>query len=247
MSACEARCYKALLELGQPVTAGTIAKKAKIKRQSMYDLLRALMRKGFVVEVNGSAVKRFALENPMKIKERFSDRVKNAEDERNFAQDTLSQISRYYFPRAGFKNVSTFEGEEALELIREDILNSGKTAMSVYSRDEILAQSPLKQDDSRKKFIDRPEPFLNLATSNIEHGYKKKGSMEFIFLPADAIKKLIGVNVLGEITVYGDKVVIIHIIDKGVIIEDEQIASVMKFVFFLAWSDAKKRIENNPM
>jgi len=233
----EAVLYLICVELG-PAKASDIAKKARLGRDASYFYLNALVKKGLLRENKRAKIKKFVPENPMVMIERFEKEMKVLEEKKHLAEQMAGKLLPVYYGDSVFR-ISLIDGEEGFELIRQKALKCRDTIRDILPYDAVWKEKPLKGDDTRLKFIQRPFPYLTIATSKNKKGLQKSGSMIRYFLPIEKYK------IEGMIEIFEDLVIISHFerFHRGVVIQDAKTASVLKLLFDLSLSEVKRIAE----
>jgi sugar-specific transcriptional regulator TrmB len=233
----ETTVYLALLAIGKG-TVSEITRKAGINRTTGYDILDALVNKGFV-SVSGKEPKQeYAAEPPEKILV-YLDQEKEAAAKRlETAKQLVPQLKTLHNIKSRPK-VRFYEGIEGLKEVYEDTLKSKEDLRSLALVDE--AENALegyfpkyyqrraeKNIAIRAIFPDSPGARQLKAKDDVE-------KRQSLIVPGDEY------DLKPEINVYDNKVMIASWREKlGIIIESQEIADAMKMLFELAWKEAKR-------
>lgn len=237
LSRPEAKIYKACLDLGCD-TVTSIARKANVNRKSAYEVLNALMKKGFVKEIqHPNKPKKFVSENPFSIQKIFDTKLKKSQEYHNSVQDTIHQISSIFYGRVGFK-VTKIEGKDASDLVTRTLLESDEKIRIFENYDELTELVPLKENDIRLNFKNHRRPIIVIASSNKKQGIKKNGSVTYYFVSPQSF------TIKGETIIFGNTIVVTHAGEPyaGVILEDIEMAETHKTLFDLSLEAIKSKI-----
>ncbi len=110
----EAKAYISALKLGK-ATASDIAKRADIKRSTMYGVLDELIKKGLVSYSQKGTKRFFKAQDPQAILEMIEN------NKRSF-ENILPNLSQVHIEHAQKPSVQFFEGREGIKRIYEDTL-----------------------------------------------------------------------------------------------------------------------------
>lgn len=233
----EARVYVAALELG-PATATQIARKAKINRTTVYDVLEDLATAGLVNLLGETKIQRYAAESPKKVIAYLENKIKKAQDNLQQAHALIPQLLSVYNTKAK-PRVRYYEGTEGVREAFEDTLTSSET-IRVYAVGEDMFNA-LSEEYFRDYFKRRVK--AGIATRVIapdtqeSRAVVKNDTAEMrasILVPADRF------YFSTETNIYDNKIMIASWREKfAVIIESAKIADGYKKTFELAWEGAK--------
>lgn len=224
----EAQLYLSALELG-PSPVQTLAKRADVSRVTAYASIEALMKIGLMSTVEKGKKKLFASESPEKLVSVAQAKAKEIESK---AKEVESYIDELKLMERGEKPVvKVFEGPEALEVVKRDILET--------NADELYELENLDDFDNLYTLKESDEYYRNLA--------KLRTKRTLFFASEKTQPTGIGGNeeiyhhnkqgkFHGDITVYGNKVMLSSYQGKqiAVIIESAAIADAMKELFMIA-------------
>ncbi|MDP3956360.1 MAG: helix-turn-helix domain-containing protein [bacterium] len=232
----EAAVYVASLESG-PATVVDLAEKTGVKRPTVYVAIEALTKIGLMSSVMQGKKTLFTAEDPANL-ERLIQKAKEDVSEREEALKSLSpELSLLFNNRVADRPVVRFfSGVDGIDSIRRDIVAS--------SKGEILSFTDL---DSLFKIFPRQN---SLTNSRVEKNIKSRvlyTADEFYPWVEDATALRRGRFIPrakypfeGDITIFGDKVVISSFKGKpeGILIEHPEMAKMLRFLFDLAWESA---------
>jgi HTH-type transcriptional regulator, sugar sensing transcriptional regulator len=226
--------YLALLQLGAS-GATEIARKAGIKRTTVYDVLTNLRMKGLVSEVIKNKKRIFVAEDPQKLD-------KLIDEKKDILAEIMPMLKSMHNTKGTKPKVSYYEGDDGLKEVYWKTLEGTKEILGIVPKDAfdylgekfavkyIRKRSDLKIESrvispETEKMIDfkKKDNKLNRETRLIS----KK---EFPFST--------------EINIGNNKVAFMSFEEKmGVIVESTAIAENMRLLFELAWKGADS--ENN--
>ena len=114
----ESKIYLTLVKLG-PSLAGKIAKEANIDRSACYDSLKSLIKKGLVNYSLEANRKKFAAENP--------DRLKSYLNEKSeLVNDILPGLKEMFKGKEEKSQVQMYKGKKGIKSALQDILKNAK-------------------------------------------------------------------------------------------------------------------------
>lgn len=227
----QAKIYLACLELGE-TSIKEIAKKAGIKRTTIYDIIDEMIDAGLIKTTTKGQKKKFIASEPNELKAIIKKR-----------EMLLDQI----MPQLGVINNSGsvkpkiwfYEGTAGLKKVYDDTIAHNNTNMYQWaSNDTFGAIEAEWLFDYVKRRVKSKTNAYCIATDSPEiRDFKskdKKQLREIRIVP----KELYPFKI--ELDIYGNRVAMISGRDKiGVIIESKPIASTLKMIFKLCWTNVK--------
>lgn len=228
----EARVYLACLELGES-PASRIAKKARMKRPSVYVVLKELGRHGHVSSYTRRGVTVFAAHDPKAIVAAAVSRARAAEA----ALPELTAITER--EDAAKPHVRFYEDIEGIKAILADTIANPKHRIDRWS-DVEFAEKVLGRayrEEYHRKRIDQRIPLRSILEDNqaarTAAGRSIRELHEVRVIPADQY------DFNDEIMIYGDKLAIISYPDHlGLIVQNRAIADTQRAIFKLCWERA---------
>lgn len=218
--------YLACLELGY-CGVNEIAKKANIKRTTVYDVLAGLKNKGLIGQTINDKKRLFYAESPEKLGQMLEEKQRKLAEIMPFLKsihNTSGQKPkmRYYEGIEGLKSVYNdilMQNGEILAFIKEDVLNS-------------LGNEFVKEFDKKRKKLNINFKIIGADYDNvIEYAKNDKINNKEIRI----VKKEEFPFSL-EMNIYGNCVSYVFLEEKiGIIIESTEIANNMRLLFKLAW------------
>ncbi len=231
LSEREIAIYKALLELG-PSSIRDLAAKSDVNRGSTYETLKDLVSKGIVNYLPKGKRRVFQAENPDKL-------LDIAEEKRHALEQTLSELKNDIIPglnklKPEFSsgNVRFYEGDDGVETVLRDILNSvAKQATKTYS---VISTQALRDHLYR--------PFPNFTKLRIQKGISVRvlaigdGGDEAELAERKWMK---GEGDASYIAIYPPKVAMISLASNNypvvVVIDSDAIAGTQQVMFDTLW------------
>jgi sugar-specific transcriptional regulator TrmB len=229
----EAKIYLASLELGQ-TSASRIAKKAGIKRTTIYLSLENLMQKGLVSAIKKDGKNHYYAEDPRNLERIMEERKQKI-------SSLIPQLLAFTSLIDNKPEIRYFEGEDG---IKEVLMNSleymGQEVLMMFSEsyqadfgDEFF-DSQFRPERMKKKISARilaPHNANMLAAADIN----EKTLRQMRFLPGELFK----INI--QMVLYGNsKVGIASFKEKfALIIESPAIHDSFKSIFETMWASAK--------
>ena len=227
----ESSVYLAALELGT-TSAAAIAKKAGIQRTHFYDISESLIAAGFLQRVSKNSKRLYSAADPetiIEIEEKKIEKLKQ----------TLPEFKALYNTSGEKPRVTYFEGRSGIEQINEDTLR--------YKGEAVAFTTPrfvsFPSRSTGKPYIEKRIAMGNRVrvigedAPEIRELREKdnKELRETRILSKDVFRSEI------EIGIYGSKVFVIDYKEQfGFIIEDTEIARVMKMIFEIVWGRWEK-------
>ena len=238
----EARTYLTSLELG-PSPVQKIAQKAGINRATTYVCLEALQKLGLVSTVQKGVKTYFTPEHPEQLMALVSKQQKEIERKKEELESVISDLKSSYESAGERPVVRFFEGKEGLDSIREDFIRSSKSkdiVMGFSSLDGLYSVFPFHPKEYTSRRIQKgtfSKIIYTYTGGAILKATDKQARRESRFIPYEKFP------MDGDITIYSKDRVAMVSYEKGmggVIIENKDLADMMRVVFKLAWETAEK-------
>jgi len=226
----EMTVYLAVLELGAS-GANSIAKKAGIQRTTFYDLANKMVKNGFLKKSQKGKVSLFFAVEPEDILNRQKQDLEKVEE-------IIPQIKAINNLSKQKPKVYYYEGSAGIESVNEDILKY-KGEYICFSTPRFLTDHSGVGPDFVKKRVGIGRKLRAVCEmDNVVVEHKKKDNEELRevrMLPKNLFHSEIEMGVHAE-----DRTYIANYKDKfALIIEDKEVASVLKQVFELVWDSGK--------
>ena len=228
----EAKVYIALLQTGK-ATAYNISKYSDLKKSTTYVILEDLIDKGIVSKVPRVKTMQYIAINPQDLFSMVKSKIKNAE------QDILPELKALSRGKEYKVRVSYFEGIEGIKELYRKLFKimPHKEVVGFYAHQKNTSIELQKlwteiNEEIRKKNISRRAITTHHAT--VKHYLKKEIQKKYsVNLKAFPEKKY---NSNVSIEVYKNFTQIIsHRYIQGILIDNPDIAKVMKQIFELVW------------
>lgn len=231
----QAEVYLALLELGQ-TTVIEISRKTNIKRTTIYEVLAELEKKHLVAQTKKGPKRLFIAEEPENIERILEEKKTKLEKLMPILKSLTNTtgekpVIRYYEGIEGIKDVYRdtlkYKGELVAYVTENIFTNLGQDFADEYVEKRVKAQitgrviGPNTQEIIEYKKTDQK----NLKETRIVDKEKFPFSI--------------------EMNIYGNKVAFMSFSEQlGLIIESNEIAKNMKFLFELAWLGVEEKEED---
>jgi sugar-specific transcriptional regulator TrmB len=225
----EIKVYLSCLSLGS-AKVQEIAKKSKLIRTTTYGVLKTLIEKGLVSITQKNNVSHYQAADPNQLLEILEEKKKKI----NSILPTLEKIKKE-IPKQ--HNVQLFEGKEGLKTIFNDLLAKPNTTIKIigFMRDwpELFG---IWTDIYYRKKKENKIKTLVLMDENERKNTQNKTvtNAEFRYLK--------NLTVDAESFIYNDKILFISFEEndqKGIVIQDKEMAKLQSILFDKLWSIAK--------
>lgn len=230
----EISLYLAVLANG-PATATNLARSSDLKRPTAYVLLESLLDRGLIVIEKNNGKQFFKVSSLDKFKDLIEEEFLKVERQKRVIDNLVTELAA--FREAGREPAFTsyHEGEGGLFDIFQNIAVSGEQPKFFGSVNALLNKytdekwikifHKLKNDEGSNILSDKNREF--------EKELKQEGIAEkqFKLLPADFDAKAVTI-------IFGNKVALLALAYHpfGVIIENKEVANLVKFMFNTAWN-----------
>lgn len=225
-----AALYLAALELGE-ASAKDIAKKASIQRTYFYDIAGALIKLGFLKQVVRGKKRLFVALEPEKLLELEEKRFKQL-------KNAIPQFKALFNTKGQKSKIFYYEGIDGIRQIIEDSLSFKNEILNFTTPRVATADQQRLLKEFVKKRVAlgiRARVIGELSQEVLNLKNKDKIEMrETRILPKDIFSSDV------EIGIYGNRIYIIDFKDEfGFIVEDSNVASILKKIFEIIWSSGR--------
>ncbi len=226
----EAKVYLAALELG-PSPASDIALRAKLNRVSTYDILKKLIKRGFISTYTQKKVKYFVATEPdllrTEVRQKYLDFKESLPELRRLHGSTYVPRIRYY------------EGIDGVKKVYTDTFTAKTEIFNYADSKSIREHWPTYDEDYVKERVKRRIYLRGIAPLD-EYGRKVAAENEKMYREIRLVTAG-SFAFANEINIYDDKVSIVSFGKNevvGLIIESPEIANTQRAIFMMAWEFA---------
>ncbi len=227
MTQKEIDVYLTLISL-KSATISEIINKAKVSRQSVYEIIQKLLDKGLISFITKDGKKQYVAANPKRLRDIQKEKLE-------LLDNLLPELLAKYNENKEDMNVEVFVGKEGMKTITNNILKVGKS-LYVLSNNarifEVLQYYMLQFMQKRAKLGIK----MNVIYSEAAREKKIEGELLEVRYVSEEYRLPLSIAVYGNhsnIIVYSENPVAMHIENK------ETAQSFMQY-FNLMWKIAKK-------
>ena len=231
----KARLYLALLEAGE-VTVTELAKKSKLKRTTVYNIMPELQQDGLVKTTRRLKKKFYYIDDV-----RSLERV--AEEKMSSIRNLLPELKVYHNILSIKPKITLYEGEGGMKQLYQDILNTTNsgdeilTYIGLKNFDELIPEEVLKEYVSqriKKKIVNKVIATHGLIAEQWKVNDRKELRETRI---NNSDKDLLS----GDMKIFGHKTAFLSYKENffGVVIESVEISKLNKSLFNVAWNSLK--------
>ncbi len=238
LSEKEAAVYVAALEVGKG-TAQEISKKSGIKRATAYVAIDVLMQAGLMSSVHEGKKKYFIGENPDRLVDFIHKKEVELQEKKKKAKDLIASLKEVHQTKNEEPMVKHYIG-------REGVLAMVKSILTLNDREEIWGAYPADRVYSMFTEKELQEIKFKRVNNTIKNRVFYTTSGESV--PNDEVTQRIQLDkkkypLPADVAVYGDNVRLASLSGDvhGIIIKNKDIATTLKTLFRLAWSESKNR------
>lgn len=228
----ETAVYLACLELGASRVT-TIAKKAKILRESCYFILNGLIDKGLANYVIISNTKHFSAAKPQKLIEILQEKEAKI---KSILPDLISLDTL----KAETSTAQVYEGKDGVKTIIDDLTLTKEPIYTFSSYKSLFGKLTYYFPHYITKRIEEKIP-IQVLTERVPETEQLLINGEKEFREVRFIPK--GHEFLNAIFMYGNKIAILDLENNmtGVLIENKDMYQTFRKIFDLYWSIAEKK------
>ena len=229
LSEKEAEVYISLLQ-GDNFSVIEIAKITKIKRSTIYPLIKSLSKKGLVSETTTNKKTNYQAESPERLETYVEEQKLILEENSKKLKDIIPQFKSIQRQTGERPVVKYFEGKEGIMSVNEDIFKDptqNDDTYIIYSKD--LVDEVFKNDETKK-----------IKGTRIKNKIKAHSlyTMKNGSIPSDETSERIKIDgekypISCDITIYKDKVRIATLGKNlsGIYIQSSDLAETLKSLF----------------
>lgn len=228
--------FLSLVELG-PQPASVVAKRTGLNRATSYMVLDGLAAKSLVSRVERADIQTYAAISPEEILEIIRSRKRELETQEVEFKDIIPQLHGMMSQYVTRPKVRHYEGIHGVKTVMDETLNSSEPILT-YTSIDAWERSPLRDyihDYCQKRSFERKVPLKCLAYNTPlarQHFELPHALLEVHFIPEE-----VGFE-WSNIDVFEHKIVMVSLAPGnicGIIIESQELASMHKSLFELAW------------
>lgn len=231
----KADVYLAVLQLGK-ASVMQIAKKARIKRPTTYDILEDLLNKNLVSQTFAGKKRYFVAEDPKNLKLMI-------QEQENKVDQVLPELESLFNLTPHKPKIRYYEGAEGIKQIYEDFLTA-KTTIDYFGsiKDEVSVLGKSYLSDWVKRRIKKGIKVNAIRIKSKEASIKewqggKKYLRDLKFFPLDIKENFT------NLMIYDNKVAITSSAKEsyGLIIESAELATSLKYIWQVVWGVSKSK------
>ncbi|MDD4762069.1 MAG: helix-turn-helix domain-containing protein [Candidatus Pacebacteria bacterium] len=230
----EATVYIVTLELGM-APASVIAKKAKMKRTTVHEILKKLGERGLAEFFMRKNTRFFSVLSPRSLLEKYETHIREL-------QGHLPQLLAVENRIVRKPKVSFYEGKEDLRRLYLDPLTSKTEILNYFHPEklfEYFSEEWVRREVIRERVKRGRSVRVLMPDSPIARQFQARGAHE---LRNARIAKGIRLLLPNEIYIYDNKYSIFSFDDDmALVIESEDVATTQRAIFELAWESAHVR------
>lgn len=226
----EIKVYLSCLELGQTGVTN-LARKAGIKRSTVYDILAELGQRGLIGITQKGKKRRFYAEEPEKL-------FRLLDDKRAKLEAVMPELKSFYNTAGNKPRIRYYEGVEGLKQVYRDTLGY-EGFLHAFVTENIIKHLGQDFADEYKAKRKKAKIFVKVIGPDTEEIKDYKDNDEEDLQATRLVpRKEFPFSI--EMNIYGNKIAFMSFKEKiGIIIESNEISSNMNLLFNLAWKGAK--------
>lgn len=235
--------YLTALKMGS-ATISELAKKAGIKRPTVYVILEKLKERGLVSMSEKKGKQIFIVESPEKLLKIIGQRKEELTEQEKEIKKSLPKFKALTKKDTTMPLVRYYEGKEGVWNIFDDLTESGVNESWIIVPGKVFDIFGLKRFTD-KVILRRKQAGIKIYAILDHHSemiklyeeWRKKGDIKF-----REYRLLPGTTELNTLVyIYSEKVALIFLRDclSGLIIENKELFSIFKFMFDSLWKELK--------
>jgi HTH-type transcriptional regulator, sugar sensing transcriptional regulator len=238
----ETKLYSALLDLGES-TRTELAKKSGVSPSKIYDIANRLLEKGIISSVTKNGVIHFSAANPERIKDFLKKKEEELEAEKKLVDQMLPALLTKYQKTDEETDVEVFYGWEGMKTVFNDIVKTLSKGDHNYVFGASAGKQSKQADIFFSQYFKRVEEkgyAVNIIFNENLRGHKER--TEYYSKHAKHKVRYLNQDTFAELNIYGDRVLIILLLENPVIIriKNKEASKSFKKYFDLAWKLSEK-------
>jgi HTH-type transcriptional regulator, sugar sensing transcriptional regulator len=236
----EIKIYDALLELGE-TTRTQLAKKSGISPSKIYDVANRLLEKGIISSVKKNGVIHFAAADPSRIQAFLDHKEQEIRKEKALVDELLPTLLLKYQKTQDKSDVEVFYGWEGMKTCFDDIVKILEPGEWNYVFGASSGHDSVQADLFFSQYY-RKKKSKGYGTMIIFNEDMRKNEKRFlIFKEIPNSMRFLHTDTFTEINLYRNKVLIIMLLQKPIIIRvtSQEAADSFKKFFDTMWDLAK--------
>lgn len=236
LSPKEIDVYLTMLEFGS-ASVQDIAKKAGVNRSTTYVMIEGLKRRGMASTFDKGKKTLFSAETPQRLRAFLADDLSELQARQHRLEMTLPRLLAIFHAMEDKPRVRYFEGEDALHLARQEMVEAKEPIWELNAVDEPTVQiaktGSAKRIELSKKVSDARMIFS--VKPGVRPAYFDRRGFEVREIDYQRCP------FSGALVVVGRKLFIFTTksIGMGVIVESGEIADIVRAMYEAAWSCAR--------
>lgn len=235
----EAKIYLACLELG-PSTPTEIAKRAEIKRPTLYLHLSKLKELGLIGKITKNRKRLFFSEEPERLKSIIKRHEEKIQHEEKIVENLIPMLKAVSAIIPSAPKISFYEGKEGIWNVLYDILKNKKdlkTIGSFYPLFKTISEERFYKEFTLERLKHGTSALIitDKRISKLENYSWQTGKFRFFkFIEKD-------IDLSAMFILYGDKIGMLSFgkNPSGTIIASKEIVSLFNFMFDFMWGSLK--------
>lgn len=243
LSENEAKAYLAALSFG-PETATNIAKHSSIKRSTTYLALENLIKLGLVSQELVNKKRLFRAEDPDKLRNLVKKMRRQVIAAEIKLDEVIPEIKAIKNREVEAPKVSLFHGLEGVKSVLEMISENEHSWYFFGAGKEIINSIPFEElsdlmisTDKLREKAGRPKTYLitDEGISKLKHFQTKKPSIREIKILSETIKSK------SALIIFENGIAVLNFSESpfGVVIQNKEIAEVVKIMYLNMWNNLK--------
>ena len=227
----KASVYLSLLEAGE-ITASELAKKANIKRTTVYNIIPELLEEGFIKTTKQGGKQYYFVENVHDLYDRLNEKLVRT-------RSIIPELERLHSAITNHPEVTFYEGIGSLKKFYQDLLNEmspGEEILSVIGASELAELMPMDLVDwYTKQRITKKIKHRIIGTESSFIKKQKEGDEKS--LRETRILPKSDLEFSGDMRIYRNKVSFVSFKENffGIVYSSKEIYKLQKLMFEQVW------------
>ena len=231
----EAKVYLASLELGVSGAQG-IGEKAGGNRATTYAVLKGLINKGLITPINIAGKQKYRAEAPRSIMTLFELQQRELEKRKHRAHQTIQRLQVFHNTDGDKPKIRYFERVTGLRAMQAEYEMFNEDIIQIVGLDTLKKLYDPASDGEHADELKRKNRKVKtiIATSTDVSHLDGLDNFQYVVVDPDIV------NIKGEVTVCGDRVVMFSYSSSiiAVEIQSKEIADTTRATLELAWNEA---------
>jgi len=234
----EVEVYLSILALGKG-TVTDIARRASIKRTSIYQYIDTLLKEGMIFQTVFKKRTLYVPEDPKKIIRLLEDKQNKIENNKREMAEAIPGLEALYSASLARPSVSYYQGKDGIREVYNEILSNNKNVYTFFSPRKVFKIFSYEENDNMlMKLYNNGGMLYNIVERSDEAEKRLEIKKYNAFVKSKVLNDSFKFDT--DLLIGKDEIAMISFDNLvGVLIKDKAIASLQKNIFQSIWKSLR--------